>query len=103
MNDQDKEAFEKWFKEKRDELERNECATYVDSDEWCMSYGWQAACEYKDAQHRARYEESEDAVYINGKKFYSEKSWRALEDEPMFAIIYTINNSNKNSPKQKRH
>ena len=70
------QAFEKW------------CKSYFGHGmppsqsyfESCMS-AFQAACEYKDAQYRPRYEETEDAVYIKGKKFYSEKVVKELEKE----------------------
>lgn len=47
MNQNDKEAFEKWFKKERELLEAREPTTYTDSEEWLMTKGWQAACEYK--------------------------------------------------------
>jgi hypothetical protein len=50
MNDKDKEAFEKWLNKERRIFEANEPATFCDSDEFCMKKGWQAACEYKDAE-----------------------------------------------------
>lgn len=52
--------------------------------------GWNFACEYKDAQYRPRYEESEDAIYINGKKFYSEKVVKELESERINKLIETL-------------
>jgi hypothetical protein len=52
MNDKDKEEFEKWLNKERKTFEANEPATFCDSDEFCMKDGWQAACEYKDAENK---------------------------------------------------
>jgi hypothetical protein len=73
---QDNEAFEKWwYIYASSDAFQNNRDSKVD-----MKAAFQAACEYKDAQYRPRYEESEDAIYINGRKFYSEKVVRELEE-----------------------
>jgi len=74
MNQKDKEAYDTWLISLG--LNKLERYSFVSPQS-----AWKAACEYKDAQYHPRYEESEDAVYINGKKFYSEKVVKELEDK----------------------
>lgn len=84
MKEQDLKAFSKWVEE--DSLSPMELKLFRFMTEnqrimFASERTWIAACEYKDAQYRPRYEESEDAIYINGRKFYGEKIVRELERE----------------------
>ena len=63
----DREAFDKWW----------HLTGYPNAR---PSETWLAACKYKDAQYSPRYEESEDSIYINGRKFYSEKVVKEWEE-----------------------
>lgn len=58
---QDEEAFEKFYLPKRELMWE-----HLHGDQIAFDV-WQAALEYRDAQYRPRYEESEDAIYINQK------------------------------------
>lgn len=72
------QAFEEWWVNDLNDYEADEFGIITPKDAF---YIWQSACAYKDAQYRPRYEESEDAVYINGRKFYGEKVVKQLEEE----------------------
>ena len=93
MKEQDLKAFSKWVEE--DSLSPMELKLFRFMTEnqrimFASERTWIAACEYKDAQYRPRYEESEDAIYINGRKFYGEKIVKELESERINKLIETL-------------
>jgi hypothetical protein len=73
MNQNDKEAFEKWFNKERRIFEAKEPATFCDADEFCMEKGWQAACEYMQAElaHHIFKIEAENKKLREALEFYA--------------------------------
>lgn len=52
MNDKDKEAFEKWWMSTFHGLSTDETIRYRDIGRQSAQIGWQAACEYKEAENK---------------------------------------------------
>lgn len=83
LSSTDRKAFEKWWDKERGGFLLEEDHIPVTERQlfkW-ESEAFLAACAYKDAQYRPRYEESEDATYVNGRKFYSEKAVKDFEED----------------------